>query len=214
MKKDKAWLKEEVKSLFDEAYDSGKMEYHESEESIHRINNLVDQLDEPETLSEEWINEHSKAYTMENSVEISDLKNLLLPQPKKPVIPKFVADFIKVRKHNDAYSLQYIFCVAVEHSESDKFKKEYDWARENDELFARAWLDGYEVEKEKKYYVLDKKDATLLKKRATGERVSKSAGANIYNVKSWECEEEYQLTEQEIKNYDERYWAFAEEVTE
>lgn len=48
MKKDKEWLKNEVKSLFDEAYDSGKMEYYESEESIHRINNLVDQLDEPE----------------------------------------------------------------------------------------------------------------------------------------------------------------------
>lgn len=48
MKKDKEWLKDEVKSLFDEAYDSGKMEYHESEESIHRINSLVDQLDEPQ----------------------------------------------------------------------------------------------------------------------------------------------------------------------
>lgn len=48
MKKEKEWLKNEVKSLFDEAYDSGKMEYHESEESIHRINSLVDQLDEPE----------------------------------------------------------------------------------------------------------------------------------------------------------------------
>ena len=48
MKKDKEWLKNEVKSLFDEAYDSGKMEYYESEESIHRINSLVDQLDEPE----------------------------------------------------------------------------------------------------------------------------------------------------------------------
>ena len=47
MKKDKEWLRNEVKSLFDEAYDSGKMEYYESEESIHRINNLVDQLDEP-----------------------------------------------------------------------------------------------------------------------------------------------------------------------
>lgn len=48
MKKDKEWLKEEVKTLFDEAYDSGKMEYYESEESIHRINSLVDQLEEPE----------------------------------------------------------------------------------------------------------------------------------------------------------------------
>ena len=48
MKKEKEWLKNEVKSLFDGAYDSGKMEYHESEESIHRINSLVDQLDEPE----------------------------------------------------------------------------------------------------------------------------------------------------------------------
>lgn len=35
-------------------------------------------------------------------------------------------------------------------------KKVYDWiveSLENQEIFARAWLDGYEVEKEKRYLV-------------------------------------------------------------
>lgn len=115
MKKDKEWLKNEVKSLFDEAYDSGKMEYYESEESIHRINNLVDQLDEQEV----------------------------------PVIPKFVADYIERAKsrHDSIYQ-------AMKERASEEVNK-WIQAFYNSDKFARAWLDGYTIEKEPQWVVKD-----------------------------------------------------------
>lgn len=94
--KDIEWLKNEVKSLFDEAYESGKMEYYESEESIHRINSLIDQLDEPETLSQEWLDENKVArindlrkMTTSDVVPVEKLKNLLVPKQDKPVISQY-----------------------------------------------------------------------------------------------------------------------------
>ena len=44
---------------------------------------VINQLDEPEVLSQKWIDEHRKSYTMEDSVEISDLQNLLVPKQEE-----------------------------------------------------------------------------------------------------------------------------------
>ena len=69
----------------------------------------------------------------------------------KPVIPQFAADWIeycKVRKITLAHALY--------HSEEAKNKSVFRWLFEdldNQDTFARAWLDGYEVEKEKRYVV-------------------------------------------------------------
>ena len=82
------------------------------------------------------------------------LKDLeLLDEPGKVQIPQSVADWIeycKVRKITLAHALY--------HSEEAKNKSVYRWLFEdedsdNQETFARAWLDGYEVEKEKLYLV-------------------------------------------------------------
>ncbi|WP_373742921.1 DUF1642 domain-containing protein [Jeotgalibaca porci] len=66
----------------------------------------------------------------------------------------------------------------------------------------------YEVEKEKLYYVLNKRDETLLV-FMRGE-VKLSVGYVLRDGNK----EIYQLTEKQIKDYDERYWPFAVEVTE
>src|SRR5699024_4713441 len=73
---------------------------------------------------------------------------------------------------------------------------------------------GYEIEEPPKYYVLDKYGVAILKKSAmsAGGGVGKSAGVNIYAAIHRQDEEKYQLTEKEIKDYDERYWAFTEPV--
>ena len=69
----------------------------------------------------------------------------------KPVISQFAADWIeycKVRKITLAHALY--------HSEEAKNKSVSRWLFEdldNQETFARAWLDGYEVKKEKRYLV-------------------------------------------------------------
>ena len=92
-----------------------------------------------------------------DKIDIS-IKGLLelvkqLDEPGKVQIPQSVADWIeycKVRKITLAHALY--------HSEEAKNKSVYRWLFEdedsdNQETFARAWLDGYEVEKEKLYLV-------------------------------------------------------------
>lgn len=79
------------------------------------------------------------------------------PQPLKlPVVPQFVADWIEKLKQikNFIPSLAYALNSEV-WSENNLPDECIDWLynANNQELFARAWLDGYEVEKEKQYYV-------------------------------------------------------------
>lgn len=69
---------------------------------------------------------------------------------------------------------------------------------------------GYEVEKEKLYYVLDKQGKTLLVLMSGEVRIS---GGYVLS-ESTANKEIYQLTEKQIKDYDERFWPFAVGVTE
>lgn len=77
---------------------------------------------------------------------LEDLKQL--DESKKVKVPKFVADWICYLKGWN-YGLHYGLANAsdevLEWLCVDKLKRQ--------ELFARAWLDGYEVEEEKRYYV-------------------------------------------------------------
>ncbi|MDG7853723.1 DUF1642 domain-containing protein [Streptococcus pneumoniae] len=68
------------------------------------------------------------------------------PQPVK--VPQFVADWITHSKNigRSLFGAMSIF------EENFEIKKWMQWA-ENQETFARAWIFGYEVEKEKQYLV-------------------------------------------------------------
>jgi len=73
-----------------------------------------------------------------------------LDEPQKVTIPKFVADVIEDAREQSAEledAFEYVWEVAI--------GKLREWFRklENRDNFARAWLDGYEVEKEKRYLV-------------------------------------------------------------
>lgn len=78
---------------------------------------------------------------------LEDLKQL--DEPQKSVVPQFVADWIEECKDDDFHLFG-----AMEGISSNQKKLDY-WFREDDnmELFVRAWLDGYEVEEEKRYFV-------------------------------------------------------------
>ncbi|MDE1692867.1 DUF1642 domain-containing protein [Streptococcus suis] len=77
-------------------------------------------------------------------------------EPQKVVVPKFVAEYIE-RCKQSGWHLQKVL------SRLDDDEKVGDWAYdENDDLIpekvdmvAHAWLDGYEVEKERLYVVTD-----------------------------------------------------------
>lgn len=66
-------------------------------------------------------------------------------EPEKPVIPQFVASWIEIYKKQG--KTLYMAMDAVHYSNHPC----RDWFESNQETFARAWLDGYEVEKEKLY---------------------------------------------------------------
>lgn len=71
-----------------------------------------------------------------------------LDEPQKVVVPQFVADYIDISK----------FYVRTLHYALENSPEKVNlWLCENEinrqNTFARAWLDGYEVEKENRYLV-------------------------------------------------------------
>ena len=81
------------------------------------------------------------------SLILEDLKQL--DEPQKPVVPQFVADYIDFKKTYDFHVYGAMRVIEDHHD-----KRVQEWFYEgNIETFARAWLDGYEIEKEKRYLV-------------------------------------------------------------
>ncbi len=72
----------------------------------------------------------------------------LLDEPQKPVVPQFVANYIEYTKTNEWDLLEAMANAAYE--DDKEIRK---WFNNNSENFALAWINGYEVEKEKRYYI-------------------------------------------------------------
>ena len=77
---------------------------------------------------------------------------------QKPVVPKFVAEWIGYCKFKGFTLLGALdpvseLGVGLVTSLTEELRKGKDWAQRNQETFARAWLDGFEVEQEKLYTV-------------------------------------------------------------
>jgi hypothetical protein len=68
-----------------------------------------------------------------------------LDEPQKVKVPQFVAEFITEQK-----KLGHTLSYSIDASMSDRVA---EWYWNNSELFAKAWIFGYEVEKEPKYTV-------------------------------------------------------------
>lgn len=131
-----------------------------------------------------------------------------LDEPQKPVVPQLVAEWFEDNKYNlDNYIWDYI----REWEDQDHNSELFEWFGESNnpiETLIRM-KDGYEVEKEPKYYLIlphitkmTHGHATKIHNISTG--VTKDLAYDIFS-------------EEEIKEIDERYWPFAvpvEEVTE
>lgn len=92
-------------------------------------------------------------YVVEQYRQIMELINQL-DEPRKPVIPQFVAVWIEETK-KQSKSLVFAITHIYDNNEIGKSpnkeeKRIFQWMElaDNEEVFARAWLDGYEVEKE------------------------------------------------------------------
>ena len=81
-----------------------------------------------------------------------------LDEPQKVVVPQFVADWIEYCKHHNFTFFGCLdpvdnFEVLVGEDFEGDARKCILWCRSASDKVARAWLDGYEVEKEKIYTV-------------------------------------------------------------
>ena len=122
-----------------------------------------------------------------------------------PVVPKHVGEWItRYREKYDLYP-----ALRLLTNNTLVWREIYEWYRMNTHKFVNAYLTGeYEVEDEQKYYV-DLDTAAYVAKWNGNDQV------DIYTDGiSGSDEFEFHLTEQEIKDYDERFWPFAVKVEE
>jgi len=106
-----------------------KMNKQELIERIDKLPYVEGPIADTVTVNREWI-----------------LKSIeQLDEPQKVTVPQFVGDFIAEQK-----KLGHMLSYSIDACMSDIVA---EWYWDNSELFARAWLDGYEVEKEKWYTV-------------------------------------------------------------
>ena len=188
MKKDIEWLKKEIATEMIELEPNRKerwsdVRYH----ALRSVAQKIYQLDEPEVLSEDWINKHKYRYDNIEVVGIKDLQNLLVPKQEELES--------KIKVLIEAY-------------------KQEDGAYSNPE---NGWISGFVedlenlVEEEQKYYV-------LLGNQPHDDNWT-YALTNLGSIEVFEKDvlpewDRTKLTEQEIKDYDERYMAFAIPVEE
>lgn len=154
-----------------------------------------------------------------NSAKNNALFNsCFLNEPEKPVLPQFVADWIEWCKRNSVTLLGGIrsideFGLAICNDKKVKSLDASKWATQNQETFAKAWLFGYEVEKEKLYTVEmpnpNSDDHLVLRKNIKGK-----VCVSLLHREYWRGYESTQLTEAEIKQDFEWAWQFAKEVEE
>jgi len=130
------------------------------------------------------------------------------PEQEKVIVPQFVADWIDSHKE-DNLNLGDSLNTHYEDEREIHHWLYMEGSGNNDEIFARAWLDGYTIEKEKLYKVelpIDRLHHILtIHADGSGHFFGKEH-INNYWYKT-------HLTEREIKAIDERFWAFAEEIT-
>ncbi|HAC1055283.1 TPA_asm: DUF1642 domain-containing protein [Listeria monocytogenes] len=135
-------------------------------------------------------------------------------EPELIAVPRFAADWIKHCKQRE-----YDLACLLDYEDSDMSAEMYEWlisSADNQELLARAWLDGYEVEKEPLYYVrlpfasrstdFEKETTyTYIIVNITTDEMQPSISNRNYG--SWKAE----LTEAQIKGMPggDIYWQFA-----
>ena len=102
-----------------------------------------------------------------------------LDEPEKVTIPQFVVDWIEVCKEHLTTSLYTAMNPNFMRENNQSFDL-ISWIKKtsNQETFARAWLGGYEVEKEKRYRVKLKSNSKEIDYLVNTER----NGLRFYSV--------------------------------
>ena len=204
MKKNKEWAFIELGKIFpsySETYDYPDSITVMKSELLNKVYDILAQLDEPETLSEEWLEENKcswhKLKVDGYYIPVEKLKNRHVPERELPVIPKFVAEWIEEVKPDNSLRLAFAY---IAQQKRDNYDDELAfWLEEgNSETFARAWLDGYEVEEDQKYIlsinITDKASKTNYETFLNKRGIFHSMENESFNS------EEFSWSEEEIKD--------------
>lgn len=130
-----------------------------------------------------------------------------LAEQPKVTVPQFVAKWINQCKEKATLADCLDGYYEISNGEVVSSEDFQNWVadNENDELTAKAWIFGYEVEKELLYQV-------ELPGTSWGAYLTKAEDGDLV---VWQnTNRGTQFTESEIKSIDERYWAFAVPVEE
>ncbi|MGL9940901.1 MULTISPECIES: DUF1642 domain-containing protein [Enterococcus] len=155
---------------------------------------LIEELECLEVPTDSYNYLRGANYAVEKAISLAKQ----LKESKKAVVPNFVAEYIEIRKRD--YEVGGLGAAIIKALRSCNEPDLESWMNNNTEVFARAWLDGYEVKKEPLYYV---------KLPEIGYMRFGFCIPVTENI-----EEAKKYTEQEIKAVDERYWPFAVKVEE
>ncbi|SER60006.1 DUF1642 domain-containing protein [Streptococcus gallolyticus] len=168
-------------------------------------------MNKKEIIDELEYNQHPLASSQEeiewnNALDLAiDIIKEELDEPEKPIVPQYVADYID----SEQYSCSTL-SEALDNMDDEK--RILDWFYVNPETFAKAWIYGYEVEKEKLYTVelpnhnSDGSIHIILIKTEEGICIDCYSSISYRNLSI------AQLTEAEIKKDFDWAWQFAEEV--
>ena len=141
---------EDIKEIFEQL---DEPQAGHADEAPRRVKNILARLRElPLHDREVWLKAIMSEFEQDFShakwregYEQGKFEGALEADKKRVVVPQYIADFITEQKKR-GLTLSY----SIDASMSDGVA---EWYWDNPELFARAWLDGYEVEKEKRYLV-------------------------------------------------------------
>ena len=127
---------------------------------------------------------NGKAGELARQIFLEDLKQL--DEPRKVKVKKFVADVIEGAREQSPELED-----ALHYAWGNGTKEFTEWynKKSNRDLFARAWLDGYEVEKEKRYTVVTKATKQPLYYNAMDKKLFFSMGGLATNFTRKQLEE-------------------------
>ncbi|NHI68991.1 DUF1642 domain-containing protein [Lactococcus garvieae] len=89
------------------------------------------------------------------NVAVKTLVDNAKPQQALPVVPEHVADYISELKEK-GHGIQFGLMCSTYDAAGEGNEKAIHWKDDNAEDFARAWLDGYTVEKPQLFYLKNK----------------------------------------------------------
>lgn len=156
-------------------------------------------------------------HIVRQEVEMVNKNNVLdiisqIDEPEKVVVPKFVARWIEESKYDRFYTLHGAY------TNMDEEMKRWRSRGNNSELFARAWLayPNITIKQDRRYKV--EIAGSILTKiiRGCGVEYKMLDNTGVTHFTSYDLEKNAIhtniLTEEEIKEADERLWQFAKEI--